>query len=420
MIIVLRNYKHSHPILYEDIFLFSTSLMLGLVFCLLISPILFGSGIAILDPDGYGILGKQLYETGQFVSIQRGPLYPGLIAWISRLIGGYHVVAIQVFQCLLFSSSVVIVHHIFLKTIGKAARWAAWMTAIYPIMFWYTAKLWVETLLTFLLACITIVLISWIKKPSIKLSLLCGLLNGLAALCKGIMLFFGLWLPLVIFLLGLITKQATKIEVQPKKLLANYGIFVAGMLITTIPWTLRNYQLSGKIIPIHTGLGYNLYMGNGFTRYFFDSPFSYNQLWTKTQLDINYIYTKEASTQNLAITQDQVLLRASLQEFSAHPGFFIQKFFIDLLLLSYLAADIPKSILTGIAQIPFFFLALLGMWKAIKQKSSSLWLLAPISGLLIPVIFIFAFARLAAPIMPYMIGLTVYRLQSYYRRNYDQ
>ena len=107
---------------------------------------------------------------------------------------------------------------------------------------------------------------------------------------------------------------------------------------------------------------------------------------------------------------DRILLRAALGDVAAYPMLIPQKLIVQSLTFWYLAADAPKSILTGVLQFPVILMALPGIVRVLRRRSWALALLVPIVGIMGVSVAVFAFARLSATIMPYVIGLATYGL----------
>jgi 4-amino-4-deoxy-L-arabinose transferase-like glycosyltransferase len=380
-------------------FLFVLCLALSLLFCFVLAPRLMDSTSG-LDPDGYGSAGCVLYETGQFDSIEKAPLYPAFIALVSLLTGGYRIWTVQAAQCFLAAFTCVLLYVIFRRTLREpVARWAGLACALYPMLIWYTPRLWTEIFLMFVLAGFALALVNLLQNPTAPRALLCGAMAGIVALSKGIALIFILLTPLVL----LLRFRAQAWRWIPLLLLA------AAALIA--PWTWRNWTLTGALLPVHASGGYNFYLGNGFARNWLQAPFSYVDLKTMTMQDAQNLYDSlSISIPTDPLTRDRVLLRAALVDMHTHPSLVLQKLAVQSLTLWYLAADTPKSILTGILQIPVVLVALLGVARAVHRRSWALALLVPIIGVVGVSMAVFAFARLSATIMPYLIGLAVYGL----------
>lgn len=378
--------------------LFIVSFSLAVSFSFAVFPLM-GEATSGLDPDGYGYAGKILYETGLFPSISKAPLYPAFIASISWLFGGYRIWVIQLGQCLLFSLTIRVLYAIFRLTLSaNIAKYAGLFCAVYPMSIWYIPRLWTETFLSLMIALFTLSLIITLQKPSIKNLILCGILFALAALSKGIAIIF---LPLTILVLA--------IRFRSKSLLPILLFTFTGMALIA-PWTWRNWRMTGRFVPIHANGGYNFYLGNGFTKHWLESPFSYADLKTRTEIDMEAVRASTGFDPGNPLSVDDALMQAALDEIMQKPILLVQKLFVQTLTFWYLAASLSKSLLTGCMQIPIVLLALPGLVRALRQRSWALCLIFPIIGIMGAAVLIFSFGRLSVTIIPYLIGIMVYGL----------
>lgn len=395
------NGRRISPHLKWSLFLFTLNLALGLAFCFVLFPRLVGSGVTLLDPDGYGGTGRVLYESGRFDSIEKAPLYPAFVALVSFLSGGYHVWAVQAAQCFLAALTCVLLYVIFRRTLGEQlARWAGLACALYPMLIWYTPRLWTETFLTLVLAGFTLTLVDLLQCPTSWRASLCGAMGGILALSKGIALIFALLTPFV--LLSRFRGKAWRWIL----------LFFLPLTALIAPWTWRNWRLTGQFVPIHANGGYNFYLGNGFARHWLQAPLSYAELKAYTVQDMQTLYASQGhNPSGDPLNVDCVLLRAALDDMSDRPLLIPRKLVVQSLTFWYLAADASKSILTGALQIPVVLAALPGVVRALRRRSWALTLLAPVVGIMGVSVVVFAFARLSATIMPYLIGLTIYGLR---------
>jgi Dolichyl-phosphate-mannose-protein mannosyltransferase len=129
----------------------------------------------------------------------------------------------------------------------SAARPAAWAVAAYPMFLIFPIALATENLFFILVLASVLTLFAAGEKPTPLRFLTFGLIIGLAALTRSIILPFAgcaiLWIWIAL-------KQRR-------------GAVLAGLMliITIAPWIIRNSLLSHKPTGIETSLGYNLYVG---------------------------------------------------------------------------------------------------------------------------------------------------------------
>lgn len=134
-----------------------------------------------------------------------------------------------------------------LRRRDRAAAAAAWAVACYPLLILYPFGLATENLFFPLALLAFLFLLRAADKPSPVHFLLSGLLLGLAALTRSILLpFAGLAVLWVWFSLK-----------QRKGAVAAALVFLA----VVVPWMVRNSLLHHKPTSIETSMGYNLYLG---------------------------------------------------------------------------------------------------------------------------------------------------------------
>ena len=405
-------------VIHWAIILFGLHLVLALVFCFLVFPQI-GEITSGLDPDGYGQAGQELYESGRFVSLSKAPLYPAFVALVCRLVGDYYLWAIQAAQCLLSACTVVILYAVLRCALQDegVARLAGLACALYPMTLWYIPRLWTETFLTFTLALFTLALARLLQAPNWYNALLAGLAAGVVALSKGIGLVFTPLGVIVILLTARGRKKlSSKIRMSGRQRIEAPAwqvtvLFCLGALALLAPWTWRNWRLSGAFLPVHADGGYNFFLGNGFARHWPQAPFSYARLKALTVVDQEAVYAQAGLHPQTPLQRDEILMAAAWDEIKAKPLVLARKVLLQSLTFWYLAADLPKSALTGALQIPVVILAIPGIIGAIRRRSKAVLLLVPVTGIMGASVLVFAFARLSATIMPYMIGLAVYGLQ---------
>ena len=204
----------------------------------------------------------------------RAPLYPGFLsliyffngindgrffaARVAQTILGALLAPLTYFTSLSLSSKAYSNDPSKEKTIltgsEQTSRIAAWVVAIYPTLLIYPLALATENLFFLLVLASMLTLLKLVQfsrdtksRSSILYSLLSGLLLGLAALTRSVILPFA---ALAIFWIWLSLKQP-------------HQAILAGLaLVTTVtPWIIRNSLVAHKPTGIESSMGYNLYLG---------------------------------------------------------------------------------------------------------------------------------------------------------------
>ena len=194
------------------------------------------------------------------------PLYPLLLAGIFRVFGVFtHASAWVLFtiQSAFSAATALAIWQIAIRCFSRrVALWAAWLWALYPAAMQYAVRWpWEMTIST---ALFTFAVALAIRMKGIgeaknapyshtRSWLLFGLLWGLIALSNATLLIFlpacGLWI--------LAGTRRTQYAVRDAVLAA--VVFVA----CVAPWTVRNYTVFHRFIPLRGNFGAELYMGNG-------------------------------------------------------------------------------------------------------------------------------------------------------------
>ncbi|MCP4231691.1 MAG: hypothetical protein GY771_16295 [bacterium] len=137
----------------------------------------------------------------------------------------------------------------------KVGLTAAFLFAIYPSGLYFVYLLINENLTVFLNVAALLALLYGVRNRGYRtylLAALAGLLWGAATLCVANTL-------ITIFLAPLFTWLATR-DLRRSVIIG--AVVVTAAIITITPWTVRNYELSGRIIPIRTQGGLLLYGSN--------------------------------------------------------------------------------------------------------------------------------------------------------------
>lgn len=129
----------------------------------------------------------------------------------------------------------------------RAARISAWVVACYPMLLLYPLGLGTENPFFILLLTSLFFLLASLERPTTFHFLVSGLLLGLTALARSVILPFA---GLAILWARLVLKQ--------KRGAILIGFAFALMII---PWVIRNSLLHDRLTGIETSMGYNLYLG---------------------------------------------------------------------------------------------------------------------------------------------------------------
>lgn len=197
------------------------------------------------------------------------PIYSYLLAGIFKLAGAYSYKSLWIAASL--NAVVSAINAVLILRIGKrdfgpsAAILAAWLWSCWLYEAAMAIRLWESSLAALLLTVALLVLPGLAASTRTSLWVLFGALAGVAGLTNTTLLavFPFFWVRLWVSC----TRRG---QVCGRRLLASVGVFV----LVLMPWTIRNYAVFHRLMPVRDNFGLELWLGNheGVTRRF-DSDF---------------------------------------------------------------------------------------------------------------------------------------------------
>lgn len=192
------------------------------------------------------------YDPRGVLTSFRPPLYPAFLAIVYFFSGitpdrFFAARLVQVFlNALLVPMTYFAARYVFPKHF-RAAQWSAWVIALYPMMVIYPLSIATENLFFVLVLAFTLALFKASEDGRLRWFILSGLLIGLSALTRS-----------VILPISVIASLWAWIALKNWKGAATL-FFTA--IIVCLPWIARNSLLHGRLVGIESSLGYNLYVG---------------------------------------------------------------------------------------------------------------------------------------------------------------
>ncbi len=197
--------------------------------------------------NGYGLI------VSEDLKAYRTPV-PGLYIAAIYAVCGLSVRAVQVANIFLGVFTVWLVYDLVRRAFDViSARWAAVFVAFYPLFLLYTGQLLSETPVLLLVA-LALWLI-WLvhDRPALWFAP-AGVVLGLAALTRETMLPIGI-------LIALWTCIDRLSKRWPQRM-SPAVVILAFIGLTLTPWTIRNYMMTGKFIPLTSLGGGSLWVAN--------------------------------------------------------------------------------------------------------------------------------------------------------------
>ena len=257
--------------------------------------------------SGHGF-GSPFADTG--LSALLPPVYPYLLAGIFKVFGIETRAAVlatlslnSVFSALTCMPAFLLARQAFGP---RVARWAGWGWVFSPYGVYYGADwAWSTCLVTFELA--WLFFFAWRLENSSRTRdwLLFGLAGGVSALTEPVVL-------AVVPLLGLWTLYRRYRLNRPWK--APMAAAALAALAVLSPWFVRNYELFHRFIPVRSGFGLELYIGNN----------GYSTRWVNSALHPNH---SDAELSEYERVGEMAYMDHKLQQgkdfIRRHPGWFV-------------------------------------------------------------------------------------------------
>ena len=176
------------------------------------------------------------------------PGLPWVVSLVYRAFGHQLFAAIAV-QCLIGALAAPLAASLGNALFGPAAgRLAGWLTAVHPLLVFFSAYLLTETLFTTMLLVAMAASVSWVKTPRPGRALGTGLLWGAAILTR----------PTALLMPALIAAWAwvpLGLTVAPRDRVRQCLMLVLGVFLVLAPWSMRNTMVHGRFVGLKTGAG---------------------------------------------------------------------------------------------------------------------------------------------------------------------
>jgi 4-amino-4-deoxy-L-arabinose transferase-like glycosyltransferase len=311
---------------------------------------------------GHGF-GNSLANTGLTALLP--PVYSYLLAGIFKMFGPESTASIIVALSLNSVLSALTCIPVFLiakQGFGdRVARWAGWGWALSPYGIYYGAD-WAWSTCLVMLEITCLFLMAWrLENSSRKRDWIAfGLLCGLSGLTEPVALS-------VLPLLGIYTLYRRYREARPWKA-QTLAVALAGVVALS-PWIARNYFVFHKFIPVRSGYGLELYIGNnGYTQHWVNRSIHPNH--SEAELD-EYKRAGEIAYMDHKLQQGKDYIRSHLAWFAwmtfrrivyMWTGYWS----LDRAYLKEEPLDPPNIFVNSTLSI----LALLGLSRVFKRDSS--------------------------------------------------
>ena len=355
--------------------------------------------------------GKGYSYTDEKPDLFLAPGYPFFLALVYKVFGVHNYTAVRIVQSVLSAFVILFIYYLAKKIFNrKSAILSAFIASIYPGFIGYSGLFLPQAIVVFLILLFLVILLG--RTKNFYWGCLLGLIAGYSCLTRPEFLLFWLILCTVIFLT----------DKEKKHNLRFISVILIVMFSVIMPWTVRNYKVSGRpvLITVHYG----------------------DLLWYSTWKGEWLEYKSEPPYTTIAVGLGPVdaanaYAKAGIQNVKEHPYIYIKlcvKRFFRLWLTGHsnIFNFMSKSMLTYLAEKNYFILfikavmlilntvlVLIGffsaafLYKRINNKQISFYTLYyPIAFFSILHFFLFATPRYAIPAMPSLIMLASFGIIS--------
>lgn len=395
------------------IFIFGLSLRLGYV--LLVPQLVIRADGAQYDTMARNIITEHTFSD-QFSKSTTywAPGYPFFLSAIYKIFG-INYIALRVVQAILSALVILFVYYIAHEIFNsKIAILSAIISCVYPGFIGYPGLVVSQNLVAFLITLSIFLIIKCHPNTNLTPSIFLGLITGYSSLVRSELFLF--W-PILFSIIVFINRANKKII---KFLMLTFAI----MCLTVSLWTIRNYKVTGKFIPISLHYGDTLWIS------------TWKEEWLEWKYEEPLIsMLKDRPLRSLEL--DNAYLKAAINNIKEHPFIYLKMctkrlyrfwltghsnifYFMQDSSLNYLKKK--DYFIFFIKMIMLFFnisVILLGFWGIraayvkLRQKREFLhYILLPILFFVILHSFLFATPRYSIPIMPFVIIFASYGITS--------
>ncbi|MFQ5963082.1 MAG: ArnT family glycosyltransferase [Candidatus Scalinduaceae bacterium] len=181
------------------------------------------------------------------------PLYPMFLATIYSTCDR-NFLAVGIIQAFLGSLSCLILFQISKRIFDeKVGLISTSIFALYPYFVLQGTKVMDTTLFTFLTVISILYLYKVTERPTSVNMVAAGIIMGLAILCRPI------FLPFIPFVFVWLWFSSPSKKIRVLKIITITSIFI---ILTVLPWTVRNYMVHGRLVLLGTNGGYTFWQAN--------------------------------------------------------------------------------------------------------------------------------------------------------------
>lgn len=368
------------------------------------------------DPYWFAAMGRSLAR-GEGLSAygtllhRRAPLYPLFIGAVFKIFGE-HEPLVQLFQALFFASTAFFAYDLGRRVFNvRVGLIAGVLVALHPALLRYVPDFHLETLFTFLFTASVWLSVRLTEQPSLRRAAGFGVVAGLCALTKTVAVLY----PVVFLVCWWFSRQSSARRIGFGRAVLPAFVLLACMGATIAPWTVRNYLVTGHLVPVSTGFS------DAFLRGYVFSKTDYVTLrrppYTDGENESNAMFNAICAAEGAVWEKDdyqtdQILNRAAKARLLASPAAFVRKTAVGVFSFWYEMTSLPNSLAAGVMALVAWLLAFVGLPRARSERKQAWLLLAAILYFNLLLAPLLALGRYSVPVLPCLTVLAAFGIET--------
>ena len=373
-------------------------------------------------PDGYDKIAMNLVQGHGYrffpqsaPTMVRTPLYPLVLASVFYLFGK-NLAAAQALNLLLTVLTAYFIYQIFrlcLQQEGKKIQASfimipAIVFMLHPGVILAESRGGVECLLMFLITVLVYYLYKAVKENSVIKYAVAGMVFGLVLLTKSSPVLFAFGL------IGYILWLRNRLPIRFRSLTMNCCAFFLVCAAVYTPWIVRNYNLTGHLVPASTIKGFVAHQGLYLNQnYFSGKPagllFSEDAMQQNSMVDKLALktykrgYYKYFYTPNDELKFDDYLWDDVLYHYKRSPLLAAKSVMLNAFGFWFKGRTTAATMLNVVITFPLLILFVMGLSEAYTRKINILPIILFVIAFIIPHLFTLGLTRYHIPIIPLLI-----------------
>ncbi len=382
-------------------------------------------------PDGYDKIAVNLLQGNGYrfypestQTMVRTPLYPYILASVFYFFGR-NLLAAQLlnllFGVLTAYFIVQISKHCLLSAGEKPQAGRLLLPAVvfllHPGVILTESRGGVESLLMLLITAFMFYLYKALKSWSLGAFAVAGFVFGLVLLTKSSPALFAIILVFYAFLLS--KRQSIKLN----RFCVNIGAFFLVCSLIYSPWIIRNYWLTGQIVPTATIKGFVAHQGLYLNKNYFSDRQAYklfredakwqNEMLDELELETHQRkYFKHFYSARDELEFDNYLFQDVVHRYKESPLFFAKAVGLNFIGFWFKGRTTNATIMNTIVTLPLLVLFALGLFEAHTRKIDTVPIMLFIGAFLLPHLLTLGLTRYHMPIIPLLLIVAMIPFQT--------